>query len=92
MDFKLIEEKDLNKIIGKIDQLQSTIDSMGQKNVNPLTDKWLDNQEVCELLHMSRRKLQDMRDKSEIQFSKIGGKIYYKASDVENLLNQNYHG
>jgi len=54
-----------------------------------LKDKWLDNQEVMLLLKISQRSLQSYRDQGILPFSKLGGKIYYKASAVEALLEQN---
>ena len=49
--------------------------------------KWLDNQEVCTLLNISYRTLQYYRNTGKISFSQINSKCYYKASDVEKLLN-----
>ena len=48
---------------------------------------WLDNQEVCNLLNISKRTLQYYRNTGKISFSQINSKCYYKASDVEKLLN-----
>lgn len=49
--------------------------------------KWLDNQDVCNLLSISKRTLQYYRNTGKISFSQINNKCYYKASDVEKLLN-----
>jgi len=54
------------------------------------TDQWLDNQEFMQLLKISRRTAQNYRDTNLIAFSIIGNKIYYKLSDVEELLNRHY--
>lgn len=51
-------------------------------------EQWLGNAEVCELLKISHRTLQSYRDSGTLPFSQIGRKCYYKASDVETLLNQ----
>ena len=86
----VLSEADYKKILDHIQSLEQTILSFAKKHLSPLSEQWLDNQEVIELLHVSKRKLQDMRDKGEIPFSKIGAKIYYKASDIEKMLNLNY--
>ena len=52
---------------------------------------WLDNQEFMQLLKISRRTAQNYRDTNLIAFSIIGNKIYYKVSDVEELLTRHYH-
>lgn len=54
-------------------------------------DRYLNNNQVCEMLHISQRTLQDYRDKGRISFYKLEGKILYKYSDIENLLNSNYY-
>ena len=48
--------------------------------------EWLDNQDVCELLNISKRTLQHYRDYGILPFSIIGKKCYYKISDIEKLL------
>ncbi len=60
------------------------------KQVYPLNENWLDNEEFQSVLKISRRLAQDYRDKGLIGFSQIGGKIYYRASDIEKLLNSHY--
>jgi len=53
-------------------------------------DRYLNNNQACEMLHISQRTLQDYKDKGRISFYKLEGKILYKYSDIENLLNNNY--
>jgi len=50
--------------------------------------EWLDNEAVCQLLHISKRTLQSHRDNGTIPFSQIGHKCYYKASDIEQIINK----
>lgn len=49
-------------------------------------DKWLDNQDVCELLNISKRSLQYYRNCGKLSFSQINNKCYYKVCDVKKLL------
>jgi hypothetical protein len=62
-----------------------------KQRLQPLTDIWLDIQETCQLLKISKRTLQFYRDKGMLSFSQIQGKIYFKASDIELLLQKHYH-
>jgi hypothetical protein len=50
--------------------------------------KWLDNQEVCMMLKISKRTLQTYRDNGTLPYSQINHKMYYKPEDVERVLNQ----
>ncbi len=54
-----------------------------------MANRWLDNQEVMRLLKISPRSLQSYRDQGILPFTRLGGKIYYKASGVEDLLERN---
>lgn len=58
---------------------------------NPTTLKeWLDGQEVIQYLHISKRTLQNLRASGLLPFSQVNGKFYYKATDVQDLLESNY--
>ncbi len=52
---------------------------------------FLDNSEVCEMLHLSSRTLQDYRDRGLIGFYKLEGKILYKLSDIQEMLEKHYN-
>ncbi|MGC3978289.1 MAG: helix-turn-helix domain-containing protein [Paludibacteraceae bacterium] len=55
----------------------------------PLED-WLDNQDVMQILHISPRTLQTLRSNGILPFSRIGNKLYYRRSDIQRLLFNNY--
>ena len=46
--------------------------------------------EVCEMLDISRRHLQYLRDSGQIGYVKNGRKIYFKAQDLETFFEDNY--
>ncbi len=56
-----------------------------------MKEHWLDGEDVMRLLKISPRSLQSHRDSGVIPFTRLGdsGKIYYKASTIEALLEQN---
>lgn len=53
-------------------------------------EKWLSTDEVCYLLRISTRTLQNYRDNGVLPFAQIGRKIYYKASDIQEYLTRHY--
>jgi MerR family transcriptional regulator, repressor of the yfmOP operon len=55
-----------------------------------LNQKWLSSEEVCHLLMISKRTLQNYRDKKIIPFSQISRKIYYRATDIHEYLLNHY--
>ena len=53
---------------------------------------FLTGKEACERLYISPRTLQDYRDKRIIPYTQFAGKILYKASDLDRLLEKDYKG
>ena len=78
-----------NDIVSKIDLLMIKLNKPEKKS-NPLSEKWLDIQEACQLLRISKRTMQKYRDTGILSFSQINGKIYFKASNLEEHFNKNY--
>lgn len=58
--------------------------------INLIAENWYDVSEACFALKCSKRKLQTLRDTQKLKFSKIDGKIYFKVSDIQELLEANY--
>jgi len=54
------------------------------------SQSWIDGQDVMQAMHISKRTLQSLRDNGTLPYSRLNGKFYYKISDIENILNDNY--
>ena len=54
-------------------------------------EHFLTSKEVCERLYISPRTLQDYRDRRILPYTQFAGKILYKASDLERMLEENYY-
>ena len=55
-------------------------------------EHFLTGKEVCERLYFSPCTLQNYRDRKVIPYTQFAGKILYKASDLERILEENYRG
>lgn len=90
--------KDLNMESDEMQLVVSALRSVGKRIVEvaethkPLFagELFLTGKEVCERLYISPRTLQDYRDKGIIPYTQFAGKILYKESDLEKLLEKNY--
>ena len=51
---------------------------------------WIDGQFVMQTLKISPRTLQRLRDNGILPHSKLGRKIFYKETDIEKILEDNY--
>jgi len=76
-----------------ITQLRNRIEEI-LKNYRPVMNGeiYLSGENLCKLLHISKRTLQQYRDDNILPFIQIGGKIIYKESDILTILEQNYIG
>lgn len=70
--------------------LKKEVKYVKASRVDDFKDTWVDGQEVLQMLHISGRTLQRLRDNDIMPFSRINGKYYYKIADVENVLDKNY--
>jgi len=82
MDVITIQSEAWNEIKNSVDEIKKRLTA---KEKEP-KDKWLDNQEVMQMLHISKRLLQSWRDEGKINFSQVGAKIYYRESEINSLL------
>ena len=48
------------------------------------------DEELSQRLKISRRSLQDYRNQGRIPYIKLGGKILYRSSDIERMLEEGY--
>ena len=51
-------------------------------------ERYLTGDEVCEMLHISKRTLQDYRATGLLGYVQLPGKILYKESELENILEE----
>ena len=60
--------------------------AMADRGTDTKLGEWLDNQDVCQMLNISPRTLQTLRDNGTLAYSQINRKVYYKPKDVERIL------
>lgn len=81
---------EINSFFTGLDELLDTIGQALKSRTPHLNgEKFLSNRDVCRMLHVSSRTLQDWRDTGKIPFIQIKGKILYKQSDVLKWLENN---
>ena len=88
----------ITKENGKVVAFFRTLDRM-LDNMEALTasfkptlsgEHYLTDQDVSERLHVSKRTLQDYRTTGKIPYILLGGKVLYKESDIEKMLEKAY--
>jgi hypothetical protein len=83
-----IEAQTFEMMMERFDSFIKKIETICEQNTDKSLNKWLDNEDVCRLLKISKRTLQTYRDNGTLPFSQLGYKMYYKPEDVEQIINQ----
>jgi hypothetical protein len=84
MEAIIITKDDYQEILAKINLIHKRVETI----TTGAQDTFIDNSEFIQRMKISKRTAQTWRDEKRISYSQIGAKIYYKLSDVENLLVQ----
>ena len=87
MDAIIFTKDQFTDLMTKLDTIQNQISLKSDAK----KETFLDNQEFLLLMKISKRTAQTWRDEGKISFSQVGNKIYYKLSDVEKLMQENYN-
>ena len=75
-----------------MERMLDGISRLAKGNIPTLNgERFLGNNEVAKLLNVSIRTLQDWRDNSIIPYIQIKGKIIYRQSDIDRLLQSSYN-
>lgn len=92
-DYDLIT-KNSEEVVSFLSSLERMLDGIENltKNLRPTLggEQFLTDKEVSERLKLSRRVLQDYRNEGRIPYCKLGGKILYRESDIQKLLDDGY--
>lgn len=78
-------------LIASMRNALETLDAIKTANRASLhCDRYYSGTEMMNLLHVSRRTLQEYRDKGILPYTTIGGTILYPESEVRAILERNY--
>ena len=82
----------VKEIFLSLERMLDGISQMANDNKPALNgEQFLGNSEVAKLLKVSIRTLQDWRDNNIIPYIQIKGKIIYRQSDIDRLLQTYYN-
>jgi len=82
MNVEFITKEDL--YIFKKELLQELLASLKQQPQK--SNQWLKSMEVRKMLNVSPNTLQRLRIKGVLKFSKVGSTFYYRADNVQKML------
>ncbi len=78
------------QFIKRFDRIERHLEKMAIKEKLLDGERLLDNQDICQLLNVSKRTLQRYRSSGELPYQMIYHKTFYKESDVEAFIKANF--
>lgn len=78
------------QLMKRFDRIDSYLEKMAIKEKLLEGERLLDNQDVCQLLNVSKRTLQRYRSSGELPYQMVYHKTFYKESDVEAFIKANF--
>ena len=89
MELIITSKSDLRDLIGASvrDAINSNSETRNQEGDGP--KPWMTNREAQAFYGLSKSTLQRFRNSGKLPFSKIGGRVYYRRSDMVKLLEEN---
>ena len=86
MEVISIERSTYEKLLTSFNSFVLQMKSMAGRGTDKQLGDWLDNQDVCQILNISPRTLQTLRQNGTLAYSQIEHKVYYKPEDVERII------
>ena len=86
MEVISIERSTYEELLTSFNSFVAQMKAIASRGNDKGLDDWLDNQDVCQMLNISPRTLQTLRDNGTLAYSQINHKVYYKPEDVESIL------
>lgn len=86
--------KDNARVVAFFESLDRMLDDVEYmaRNCRPTLrgERFLTDKELAQRLRVSRRTLQEYRTNGQIAYILLGGKVLYRESDIEKMLNEAY--
>jgi len=78
------------RLMVRFDRIDQHLEKMAIKEKLLEGERLLDNQDVCQLLNISKRTLQRYRSSGELPYQMLYHKTFYKESDVQAFIKANF--
>ena len=80
----------LSFFTGLDETLDCLLEALKNRTPHLNGEKFLTNKEVCQILNVSARTLQEWKSKGVIPYIQLRGKILYRQSDINKMLENNF--
>ena len=91
MEIISIDKRVFDTLAARVEDIEQRAVRMYRQQEDFVLQDWLDNQDVCEILGITKRTLQGYRDSGLLPYSQVQHKIRYNPEDVQRLLQSSAH-
>lgn len=85
-----IEARTYEAMMSRFEQFAQRVETLCRRHESKDLKEWLDSQDVCEILNVTKRTLQTLRDNGRLAYTMIARKVYYRPQDVQRLIEHAY--
>jgi len=80
----------MERIMDRFDHTNKALEKLNKRDNMLEGERLYDNQDICQLLNISKRTLQRYRSSEELPFHSIYHKTYYKESDIHTFIRTHF--
>jgi hypothetical protein len=91
MEIIILTKQDLQDFEQKLDKILLRVDAL-EPGLSRKSESYLTRNQVKDMLHITLPTLHNWTVEGRLPYSKIGQRVFYKLSDVEDLIDRNMHG
>ena len=86
------ENERVRRFFALLDDMEKKVERLARDNRPPFNgERFLTDRELSGMLKISAGACRITGTKERIPYIQLGGKILYRQSDIERLLEENYH-
>ena len=86
MGFIVFEEEAFSYLDAQLEIFVKRMDRIRERSEDKAMSKWLDTQDVCQMLNICPRTVQTLRGNGTLAYTQISHKTYYKPEDVMAIV------
>lgn len=86
----VLPQSDIEEVKDRLTSIEQTLNDVSKRlGQKPSTDELVDNATAAKMLKLSTRTLSTLRAKKVLKYSRVGRKVYYKVSEINELIERN---
>lgn len=86
MEVTNVETRVWEDMLARFELFADKVEALCESHTEQRLQRWLDNEQVCLLLQISKRTLHTYRSQGLLPYTQINAKMFYRPQDVEKVI------